>query len=368
MTPPSILITGAPGWLGTRLVQMIIEGLSGVDENPFPTDPAAVRCLLLPGLDDIPIRAISDRIRITRGDLRDPDSLDRFCRGGDGASLFHCAGVVHPRWRARTFFDIHVGGVRNLLRAARKAGVRRLIAMSSNSPIGRNPSPDHVFDEDAPYHPYRGYGRSKMRMEDLLNEAHAAGAIDTTIIRSPWFYGPNQPPRQTTFFRMIRDGRFPIVGDGQNRRSMAYIDNICQGLLLAAASPAAAGRTYWIADARPYTMNEIITTVETALRRDFGIPVARPQPRLPQAVGALARALDGLIQRIGLYHQKVHVLSEMNQTIACTIDRARRELGYAPRIDLAEGMRRSIDWCLKKGFLERPRPAAGAVLTRSAAS
>ena len=58
------------------------------------------------------------------------------------------------------------------------------------------------------------------------------GAFETVVIRPPWFYGPGQPPRQALFFTMIKDGKAPLVGRGDNRRSMAYIDNICQGLLL----------------------------------------------------------------------------------------------------------------------------------------
>src|SRR5262249_60306968 len=89
--------------------------------------------------------------------------------------------------------------------------------------------------------------RSKMLMEVLVNDLARTArnrkeAFETVLIRPPWFYGPNQPPRQTLFFRMIRDGKMPIVGSGQNLRSMGYVDNLCQGLLLAATAEAAGGR------------------------------------------------------------------------------------------------------------------------------
>src|SRR5206468_3377962 len=116
--------------------------------------------------------------------------------------------------------------------------------------------------------PYMGYGRSKMQMELAVKDR--AGKIETVVIRAPWFYGPNQPPRQTLFFQMIRDGKAPIVGSGRNLRSMAYVDNLCQGLLLAASSERAVGETFWIADRRPYSMNEIVDTVERLLEREFG--------------------------------------------------------------------------------------------------
>ena len=74
-----------------------------------------------------------------------------------------------------------------------------------------------------------------------------------------------------------------MVGGGENRRSMAYVDNICQGLLLCERSTGARGQTYWIADRRPYSMNEIIATIEEVLEKDFGVTPARKRMRLPGA-------------------------------------------------------------------------------------
>ena len=149
---------------------------------------------------------------------------------------------------------------------------------------------------------------------------------------------------------MIKQGRFPIVGSGENRRSMGYTDNLAQGIMLAATHPAAAGETYWIADAAPYSMNQIVDTVRAVLRDDFGFSVSDKQMRVPGVVADVARLVDATLQAVGLYHQKFHVLSEMNLTIACDISKARRELGYAPEIELREGMRRSVAWCHEQGI------------------
>jgi nucleoside-diphosphate-sugar epimerase len=148
---------------------------------------------------------------------------------------------------------------------------------------------------------------------------------------------------------MIRDGRVPVVGDGNNRRSMAYVDDICQAVLLAEQNPRAAGQEYWVADPRAYTMNEVISAIEAVLERDFRIPCARRRIHLPDIVGCVATAIDGLMQALGFYHQKVHVLGEMNKTIACSITKAETELGYRPSVQLEEGMRRSIQWMIERG-------------------
>jgi nucleoside-diphosphate-sugar epimerase len=73
--------------------------------------------------------------------------------------------------------------------------------------------------------------------------------------------------------------------------------------------------------------------------------------RLPDIASEIALAADKAIQGAGMYNQKIHVLSEMNKTIACRIDLARRELGYEPAVALREGMRRSLKWCVESGQL-----------------
>jgi len=312
----AFLVTGPHGWLGSRLVESLKTAYPGTD------------------------------VRGMTGDLRNQADCERFVAGATGAVLFHTAGVIHPQ-RVREFYEVNVHGTQNLLDAARAAGVRRIVAVSSNSPFGVNPRRDHRFDETSPYNPYMNYGRSKMQMELAVK---AATGIEWVIVRAPWFYGPGQPPRQSLFFKMIRDGKAPIVGDGNSPRSMAYVDNLALGLRLA-AEKAASGTAYWIADERPYTMNEIVDTVEDLLENTFSVRCAHKRMRLPDVASEIALLADKAIQGAGLYQQKVHVLSEMNKTIACSVDKAKADLGYDPPVSLREGMRRSLKWCFDAGQL-----------------
>jgi nucleoside-diphosphate-sugar epimerase len=342
------LVTGFPGWLGNRLVQHLHERHPDLPQNGAAPSFSRVRALVLPDTDTAAVRERYPDLELVVGDVRDPAAVGRFCAGAEGATVFHLAGIIHPG-RVRELFEINTEGTRHLLAAAAAAGVRRVVATSSNSPAGVSRDPSTLFDESTPYRPYMGYGRSKKLMEDDLNAANASGALETVILRPCWFYGPDQPPRQSTFFKMIREGKAPIVGDGEARRSMSYVDNTSLGLLLSAGSEQAAGETYWIADERPYSMNEVIDTVEDLLEGEFGMPVEHDRMRLPSVASEVALAMDAAIQRTGLYHQKIHVLSEMNKTIACRVDKARTELGYRPQVELREGMRRSIAWCLENG-------------------
>jgi nucleoside-diphosphate-sugar epimerase len=230
-----------------------------------------------------------------------------------------------------------------LLDTAIASRARRFILVSSNSPAGLNASATQLMMEDDPPRPYLNYGLSKLQAEWMVNDAHRRGLIQSVILRPCWFYGPNQPLRQTTFFKMIKGGHPIVVGKGDNLRSMSYVDNTVQGLLLARDVDKAAGQTYWITDRRPYSFIEILQTVGRLL--DVSI-----RPRyLPRFSGDCARLVDSLLQMAGVYNQEIHVAGELGESIAVSTDKAKRELGYDPPIELEEGMRRSIEWCRAQG-------------------
>jgi len=350
--PQLAIVTGAPGWLGSSLITALIKGLPDFADQPALSRASerAIRALVLRGSDTGELQSLDGDLNFVEGDLASGAGLEQLMKDAPGATVFHIAGVIHPRKLRQEFYDVNVEGTRRLLEASARAGVRRFIYVSSNAPIGcnQNSDPGQIFDEKAPYHPYMHYGQSKKQGEELVNQAHKNG-LETVIIRPPWFYGPRQPARQTLFFTMIKKGKMPIVGSGTNLRSMAYVDNICQALILSEKIDQANGKTYWIADERPYTMNEIVDTVERLLEKEFNIVCAHKRMHLPNLASEVALLVDGTLQGLGLYNQKFHVLSEMNKNIACKIDLAKAELGYNPRIALEEGMRRSIKWILDRG-------------------
>jgi nucleoside-diphosphate-sugar epimerase len=339
-SPPAatVVVTGASGWLGQNLVRTLVA------------QRERVRCLVPSDDQAAPLALLARNVEVVAGDVRDPATVDRLFEGvGTDAAVFHAAAVIHPQRSTREFFDVNVGGTQNVVDRARRSGAARLVHVSSNSPFGVNASPTDVFTEDSPYDPYLGYGRSKYEAEQIVQKAYDRGDLATVMVRAPWFYGPYQPPRQSQFFRTIRRGRFPLVGDGSQRRSMAYTDNLVQGLLKAEVADKAPGNAYWVADARPYQRAEILETVRRALEAE-GLPASGPQRlRLPLAAARLAERIDTLAQSRGRYIQPLHVLGELGHTIACDISRARDELGYEPAVELEEGMRASIRWCLDHG-------------------
>jgi nucleoside-diphosphate-sugar epimerase len=334
----SAVVTGASGWLGQNLVRRLVA--DGRER---------VRCLVNDPDEAPRLELAGTAVDVVVGDVRDPDALDRLFDGMTGATVFHAAAVIHPVKHPRELYDVNVGGTQLALDRARRTGSGRFLHVSSNSPFGANPTNDHRFTDDSPYHPYLAYGRSKHEAEQLVRRSHTRGDVEAVILRPPWFYGPFQPARQTQWLATVRRGRFPLVGDGTNRRSMVFTGNLVHGLLRAEVADAAPGNAYWIADAEPYVMREVFETVRHAFELE-GLEVSgRIQPRLPRLAGVVAEKADTVLQAAGVYVQALHVLGELKDTIACDIGGARRDLGYDPPTALLEGMRESIRWCLDRG-------------------
>ena len=332
------VLTGAGGWFGRAYLQRRADdGASG-----------PLRAVVGSPLEVPDVLGLAPEAQVHVGDLADAAFVARVFEGSRGAAVVHAGGVIHPRTVA-DFARVNVDGTANVLAAARAVGAGRLVHLSSNSPFGANARPDDAFRQHEPYRPYQGYGRSKMAAEQLVLAAADRGDLDTVVVRPPWFYGPWQPDRQTSFFTLIRRGRFPVLGDGSQRRSMVHVGTLVEGVLLAQRVPEATGQAFWVADARPYPMHEIVATVREALRAE-GYDVSNRAVRLPALLGRTAERVDSLLQGRGIYHQEIHVLGEMDKTIACDVSETVRVLGFRPATSLVDGMREAIRWCRARGL------------------
>jgi nucleoside-diphosphate-sugar epimerase len=334
-----VVVTGANGWLGRAATERLATRSRVV---AVARDLGEGRAL------ERFIASLSGDVELAFADLTVPSTLDALFDGRSGrVQLVHTAGVIHPR-RFADFEAVNATGTAHLARVARQAGVARMVHVSSNSPFGTNASTTDSFRQNEPYRPYLGYGRSKMHGEIAVLDEVTRG-LNAVIVRPPWFYGPHQPARQTTFFSMIKAGRFPVFGAGDQRRSMVYVANLVDGIEAALRWSGEPGRTWWIADARPYTVAEIVETVGRALA-DEGHDVAPNGLRLPSFVGDVAEAIDRVLQGARRYEQRVHVLGEMNKTIVCDVSQTMLELDWEPRVSLYDGMRASVRWCRENGI------------------
>lgn len=273
----AVIVVGAGGWLGQAVLRGLVDGITGCEDlDGLPESTKIIAADLPDALNNID--SATDRVEKIKVDVCDSSTFDQLNDYADNALIIHVVGIIHPK-NVKQFFEInHEGSVKFLHHMAGK-GAKRAVVMSSNSPIGANPYPEHVFDEKSEYNPYMGYGKSKMLLEkSLLKETYS---MEVILIRAPWFYGVNQPARQKEFFEMIRNGKGPIVGSGNNRRSMVFTENLAQGIFLAAEKPGIDKEIFWIADERPYTMNTIIDTVERLMDDEFNLQCKHKRLRLP---------------------------------------------------------------------------------------
>jgi len=335
-----ILITGVPGWLGGRFLEILVKGY----DNDGSANDWKIRCLVLPGQDETFIKDLATikPIEIVNGDVTEKKSLQNAVKGVD--IIFHGAGIIHPK-KISNLYTINTYGTLNLITEAYYAGVKRFIYISSNSVSGTNLKRHELMKEEHDPRPYMNYGLSKYYAECIVKHFQESAKMETVILRPCWFYGPNQPKRQTKFLKMIQKGNPIVFGNGINFRSMSYVDNTAQAMLLAATKKEAVGQVYWIADTRPYTTIEIYQTVAELLEVKNFRPLF-----LPNLSSQVFLYVDKILQGLGMYQTEIHVAGEMNKDIACSIEKARKELGYNPIIELKEGMHRSIEWCRKVGI------------------
>jgi len=328
-----LLLTGAPGWFGSRFLDLWSEG-----SRRHGLGGCALRCLGQPGAD------LSDAqrsgVEVVRGDLRDRAALQRAVTDVD--LVVHAAAVIHGRDVAAYEAVNHLA-TDALLGAAARAGARRFVYLSSDAAVGSRPRGGGALDEATLCRPRGPYGVSKHRAELRVRERDDPSAMRTTILRPCLFYGVRQPARITRVMRLVRAGHAVVPGDGDARQSMTLVDDLVDAALLALVRPAAAGGTFFVADERPYTAAQLLRAMAGAL----GVPLR--SHRLPTVVPLAARAADLLLARLGLYQAELHMLGDAIRDSACSTRLAREALGLRTADDLEGGLRAAVLWARARG-------------------
>ncbi len=321
-----VLVTGVTGFTGGHLARALrargyqVRGLV----RPASLESPAARALAADGVD------------IASGDLKDAAAVARAMAGIDVA--YHVAATYRePGQPDRAYRDVNVGGARHVLEGAGAAGVRRVVHCSTGGVHGHIEHPPGT--EDAPLRPGDIYQETKLEAEHVVRDIGASGRLETVIARPIGIYGPGDT-RFLKMFRGIARGRFPILGSGEVFYHLTYIDDLVEGFRLCGEVPGAAGRTYILAGPRYTTLNELAALIASAL------DVRPPWLRLPVwpfwLAGAACEAVCVPL-RIDppLYRRRVDFYTKSR---AFDTTRARTELGYAPQIDLEDGVRRTIAW------------------------
>jgi len=326
--PGVSLITGATGFIGSRLI-------AALRERGTP-----VRALIRPGRVMPPdwrgVEPVS-------GDLIDPASLERACAGIE--TVFHLAGFAHaevahsPEFAAR-HWAINAEGSFHLLDAAVAAGVQRFIFLSSVKAVGDPGS--HSVDEHWHAPPESPYGQAKRAAEERVLAVGRTTAMHVVVLRPALVYGPGMKGNLPQLINAVRRGWLPPLPETGNRRSLVHVDDVVQALLLTAVHSAAAGQTYLVTDGQPYSGRELYLLI----CRMLDLP--EPCWTMPASMlYGVARLMDSALRLTGREGRRFKDALDKVLGWAC-YDSAKisNELGYQPVWTLGQTV---LELTMRKG-------------------
>jgi nucleoside-diphosphate-sugar epimerase len=326
------LVTGAAGFLGGHLVDMLLER---GDE---------VRAMARAGEDLSYLRTLPN-VEIVYGDLTDEESLRQAVQGVQ--RVYNVAAKTGPWGLEEVYRAINVQGLASLVNVAMQAGVQRIVHTSSITVYGH--FLQGIVTEDHPYHAEDNpYSRSKIAGEKLIADLVKDRGAPVVIVRPGWIYGPRDNASFARYVSLVESGKFFFFGSGKNIVPIVYVRDVAQGLIKAGdAGDEVIGRAYTLADDRRVTQAEYLNTIADALN----VPHIRLSvPFWP--LYAAGRSAELLWQALGRRKAAPPPLTTYGVTLQgrdqqFSIDRARRELGYAPEFDVKRGVGEGVRWYLE---------------------
>lgn len=323
------VVTGAAGFLGLAITRRLLAEGDTVRAVVLRGDPAVaeLRTLDAPGLE------------IFEGDVTDYASIAPAFPGA--ARVFHTAALVHAWAPWERFRAINVGGTQNVARAALEHGVGRMVLVSTTDvfgiPGGRTP-----LTEESPFLPWNEpYADTKIEAEKWLWQFHRESGLPVSVIYPGWIYGPGDRAFFPGLAEAIRRGFLPMWFRGV-RLEWAYIDNMVDACVLASTHPAAAGNGYIIHDGLDGpTLEEVCGRIADA------IGAKRPSTYIPYGLALAAASICQAVWRIfGLKEGpplRTVDVKAFGANRMLSNEKARRELGWTPRVGFEEGMRRALE-------------------------
>lgn len=287
-----------------------------------------------------------DVLALLRRSAEGPWSAEVLAELGSGAmsaaslegvdTIFHLAGKAHVKARSVAeiceYQTVHVHGTRSLLVAAREAGARRFVLLSSVKAMGEGC--EDIWDEDSPCDPQNPYGMTKLEAERLVLEELPLPC--SVVLRPALVYGAGSKGNLDLMIRAVRKGLFPAIAFPPNARSMIHVDDVVQACLLAAGHPSACGQTYILSDGLDYSTNDIVDWIFEALGK-------RPGVRLPFGLLKAAASLGDFAGRLGLSSPLTSgALEKLAGSARYSNAKICRELGFAPSRNLRQGIREMI--------------------------
>mgnify|MGYP001170087088 FL=1 len=327
MTGQRALVTGAAGFIGSHLVEMLVR--QGTHVRAFVRYNSAQRA---GNLDLLPAD-VQAHVERYDGDLRDPDAVRDAARGMD--QIYHLGAVItipysyrHPR----EVVDVNVTGTLNVLSAARDLGTPQVMVTSTSEVYGT--AQTEPIDERHPLHPQSPYAASKVAQDALAISFHAAYGLPVRIVRPFNTYGPRQSARAVipTIISQALTRDEVRLGALHPTRDLTYVTDTVRGFLLAMAHDAAIGRPLNLGTGQSITIGELAARAIRLTGRE--VPVVTDAERVrPETSEVLRLRSDNRL--------------------------ARELIGWAPQVSLDEGLRLTIEWV--RAHLDRFDPDRYAI-------
>jgi dihydroflavonol-4-reductase len=320
--PRTVLVTGAAGFTGLALARSLtrrgqrVRGLVRNRKRASYLEQAGVE--------------------VVAGDVRDRATVQEALLGVDTvyhlAAVFRRAGVPDSEYRS-----VHVDATRQLVECSAAAGVRRFVHCSTVGVHG-DVEGQAPAAEDAPFQPGDIYQVTKLEGERMALDTAGRVGLPLTVVRPGPIYGPGDR-RLLKLIGGVARKRFVLLGDGSPHFQMVYVDDLTEGFRLAAETPAAVGRTYIVAGGEAPTLKELVEEIAKVA------DVPPPRTRLPVWPFWVAGAIcEGVCVPLGIeppiFRRRVAFFTN-NRWFDTS--RARNELGYAPKVRLRDGIRRTLD-------------------------
>jgi nucleoside-diphosphate-sugar epimerase len=316
-----VFITGASGFIGRALADRYVADGHEVRGCDLVADPAR---------------------QVVAGDVAEAGPWQDHAAGCQ--VFIHTAATVSLRLEGREqIWRSNVLGTANALAASERAGVQRFVHFSSVTVFGLE-FPDGV-DERYPVHnTYIPYPDSKIASEQVVLQAHTEGRVRCTIVRPGDVYGPRSRVWAVVPAELIKARRFTLPGGGRGIHSPVYIDNLVDGVVLAAASDDAAGEIFTLSDGVGVPYREFF--------QPYAKLVGRPLITLPTSVALASAAVIQRVARLAPGDNEINPRAAryLLRTGTYSNAKARQVLGWEPRVGVPEGLERTMDWLGEQGY------------------
>ncbi len=325
-----VLVTGGTGFTGKALVKRLLDQGHEVVALDYKE-----------GIATEELREWGAEVVI--GSVADKDIVNKCMQGVD--IVQHLAAAFRELDVPNSYYDeINVGGTRNTLEAAEKQNVKKFIYCSTCGVHGNVDNPP--ANEDAPINAADYYQQTKYEAEPLVHEFAERG-MKTVITRPAAIYGPGDPERFFMIFKRVNNGSFPMFGSGKTLYHPLYVENLVDAHMLAMEPGKGDGQTYLIADEEYVSIENLVQRVGKALNVDVKIPHYPIWP-LIIAGHVFEKAYKPFKITPPIFPRRV---DWYRQNRAFDISKAKKELGYQPKVGLDEGLSLTAKWYKSEGYL-----------------